>query len=127
MDWANKTWIETKEEKEIIAPKVSAQSKTFVAKARAKLAETDYHEVLAAATQVMESVRTNETVVKTASKTIETVKTNEQAAKSKVQEVVQDERNQEMLDKAVKFGTAQLSKASAYASNSLAASHAALF
>lgn len=80
----------------------------------------DYSELVTAATQVMESVRSNENVLQAASLTQKTVKSNEEILRAKVKSVAQDERNQEMLEKAVKFGTAQLSKASAYASDSLA-------
>lgn len=44
----------------------------------------------------------------------------------KVQEIVQDEEKREKLDKAVKMGVAQMTKASAYASESIA-SRATIF
>ena len=116
MEWANKTWIETQEEKDVMAPKVSAQGQNLVAQAKAKLSEMDYSELLTAATQVMQSVRSNENVLQAATLTQGKV----ESAASKVESVVQDEKNQEMLEKAIEFGTAQLSKASAYASDSLA-------
>ena len=116
MEWANKTWIETQEEKDVMAPKVSAQGQNLVAQAKAKLSEMDYSELLTAATQVMQSVRSNENVLQAATLTQGKV----ESAASKVESVLQDEKNQEMLEKAIEFGTAQLSKASAYASDSLA-------
>ena len=116
MEWANKTWIETQEEKDVMAPKVSAQGQNLVAQAKAKLSEMDYSELLTAATQVMQSVRSNENVLQAATLTQGKV----ESAASKVESVLQDEKNQEMLEKAIEFGTAQLSRASAYASDSLA-------
>ena len=99
-----------------MAPKVSAQGQNLVAQAKAKLSEMDYSELLTAATQVMQSVRSNENVLQAATLTQGKV----ESAASKVESVVQDEKNQEMLEKAIEFGTAQLSRASAYASDSLA-------
>jgi len=57
-----------------------------------------------------------------------TVKNNENMSfvAAKVQEVVQDEEKREKLDKAVKMGVAQMTKASAYASESIA-SRATIF
>ena len=120
MEWANKTWIETQEEKDVMAPKVSAQGQNLVAQAKAKLSEMDYSELLTAATQVMQSVRSNENVLQAATLTQKTVQSNEEILRGKVESFVQDEKNQEMLEKAIEFGTAQLSRASAYASDSLA-------
>ena len=58
-----------------------------------------------AATKVQETVRNNE---------------NLSLVTSKVQEIVQDEENREKLDKVVETSLAQLTKASAYASESIA-------
>ena len=76
----------------------------------------------------MEAVKSNENLLSAVSTARETVQNNEKLSfvASKVQEIVQDEENREKLDKAVKMGVAQMTKASAYASESIA-SRATIF
>jgi len=76
----------------------------------------------------MEAVKSNENLLSAVSTARETVQNNEKLSfvTSKVQEIVQDEESREKLDKTVKMGVAQMTKASAYASESIA-SRATIF
>ena len=100
----------------------------MVAQVKAMLKEQDYTKLVLAATQAMEAVKSNENLLKAASTAKKTVQNNENMSivAAKVQEIVQDEENREKLDKAVKMGVAQMTKASAYASESIA-SRATIF
>ena len=76
----------------------------------------------------MEAVKSNENLLSAVSTAKETVHSNKNLSfvAAKVQDVVQDEENREKLDKAVKMGVAQMTKVSAYASESVA-SRATIF
>ena len=111
MQWAEKVWNEGQEEKDIIAPQVSAGSKSIVNQIMTKLQEQDYSSLVESASMVKEAVQSNE---------------NYNLVASKVLEVVNDEENRQKLDRTVQMGVSQLSKASVIASETLA-SHAGLY
>ena len=91
MQWAEKVWNEGQEEKDIIAPKVSAGSKSVVNQIMTKLQEQDYSSLVESASMVKEAVQSNE---------------NYNLVASKVLEVVNDEGNRQKLDRTVgsRFG-----------------------